>query len=71
MGFGSPLHWIILLVVWSIWIIPLYKLLGRIGWSQAWAFVAFVPPLAIVLLWVIAFSRWNSVDADSVRDGIR
>jgi hypothetical protein len=70
MGLSLP-HLIILLTVWAIWIIPLYAILGRIGWSRAWTLFALVPPLAIVLIWFIAFGRWNSVDIDNLRDGIR
>lgn len=71
MGGYSLVHWIILLVVWAAWIVPLYSIMGRIGWSRGWAFVALIPPLAIVVLWAVAFGRWNSVDIDTLRDGIR
>jgi hypothetical protein len=64
-------HLIVLAVIAAIWGIPLYAILGRIGWSRGWTFVALVPPLAMVLLWAIAFGRWNSVDIDKLRDGIR
>lgn len=70
MGLSLP-HLVILAVVWAVWIIPLYKILGRIGWSQGWAVVALLPPLAMVLLWCIAFRKWNSVEIDGIRDGIR
>lgn len=71
MGSFSVFHWVILLVVWAAWMIPLNAILGRIGWSRAWALVALFPPMAMVLLWCIAFGRWNSADIDSLRDGIR
>ena len=71
MGGLSLWHWLIVIIVWAIWIVPLYKILGRIGWSRAWAFAALMPPLAMVVLWSIAFGRWNSVDIDTLRDGIR
>ena len=71
MGGFSLIHWIILLMVLAIWVIPLYAILGRIGWSRAWALVAFIPPLSIVLLWCIAFGRWHSVDIDKQGDGVR
>ena len=67
----SLIHWIILLVVVAIWAIPLNAILARIGWSRAWAFIALFPPAAMVLLWCIAFGRWNSEDVDKLRDGIR
>jgi len=59
MGSLSMFHWLILLVMWVLWIVPLYRILGRIGWSQGWAFVALIPPLGMVLLWFIAFGKWK------------
>lgn len=62
MGF-SVLHLLILILVEAIWIVPLYWLLGRVGWSRAWAFVALIPIGGLVLLWAIAFGRWRVKDA--------
>ena len=64
-------HLMILLLVVAVWAIPLYRILVRIRWSRGWTFVALLPPLSMVLLWCIAFRRWNSVDIDALRDGIR
>lgn len=50
---------LVLFIIWPIWIIPLYRICGRVGLSRAWAFVALFPPLGMVLLWVIAFVRWE------------
>jgi hypothetical protein len=50
--------WPLLPFAWVIWIVPLYRLLGRAGFSQGWAFVALFPPLGLALLWFIAFARW-------------
>lgn len=51
-------HWWVLIIAWVLWIVPLYRLLGRIGLARGWAFVALFPPAGMVLLWVIAFSKW-------------
>jgi hypothetical protein len=58
MGSLSIWHWAALIIVWAIWIIPLFTILGRVGVARGWAFVALFPPLGMVLLWVIAFMRW-------------
>lgn len=71
MGGFSLIHWIILLVVLVIIMCPFYAILGRIGWSRAWALVTLIPLGAFVLLLCIAFGRWNSVDVDELRDGMR
>lgn len=59
MGSFSLMHWIIVLVVWAAWMIPLSAILKRIGWSRGWVLVAIFPPLAMILLWAIAFGSWN------------
>ena len=65
---GLPIwYWLFVIIVWVAWMVPLYKILGRIGWPQGWTFVALFPPLAMVLLWCIAFGTWTSVDNDNLR----
>jgi len=60
MGGLSIWHWLIaVILVWAVWIIPLSRICGRIGFSRAWALVAIFPPLGMVLLWVIAFAAWD------------
>jgi hypothetical protein len=59
-----PYHVLVLApIIWAIWIIPLYMILGRIGFAKGWAFVALFPPLGLILIWVIAFARWRITDA--------
>jgi hypothetical protein len=63
MGSLSILHWLIvlmMLLVWTAWIVPLYRILGRTGLGAGWSFLALFPPAGMVLLWVIAFARWPS-----------
>lgn len=57
-------HWEFLPIVWIVWIVPLYKILGRIGFARGWALVALFPPAGMVLLWTIAFIRWRITDAN-------
>ena len=62
MGGFTIWHFAIVLVIWAAWVIPLYKIFGRIGWARGLAFIALIPPLAVVLLWCIAFGRWGAVE---------
>lgn len=64
MGHLSIWHWEFLPIVWIVWIVPLYRLLGRVGFARGWAFVALFPPAGMVLLWTIAFIRWRVADVD-------
>lgn len=61
MGLSLP-HLIILAIIWAVWIVPLYRILGRLGFAKWWAFLAF-PPAGMVILWVLAFTRWQIADA--------
>ena len=64
MGGLSIWHWLVVVIIWTIWIVPLYKILGRIGWARGWSFVALFPPFGMVLLWCIALGRWGAIDSD-------
>ena len=40
-------------------IVPAIQLLGRIGKSRWWAAFTFIPGFGvIILLWIVAYSRW-------------
>jgi hypothetical protein len=54
--FGGGLFWLIVSAV--IWVVPLYRLLPRAGMNANLAFIAVIPIAGLVLLWVLAFSRW-------------
>ena len=45
----SIIHWLVLLAVSALWIVPLYHMLGRVGWPRALAFLALFPPAGLVL----------------------
>ncbi len=63
MGGVSVFHWVIVSLVALIWILPLWRILERLGYRPAWALVAVVPPLALLLLWVLAGRKWPIPDA--------
>ena len=58
MGGLSLWHWIVYLIIATIWIVPLSTIFGRVGFSKAWGLVGLFPPFAMIALWVIAFIRW-------------
>ena len=60
----------LLIFVWVAWIVPLYVILGRVGFSRGWAFVALFPPFAMVMLWVIAFAPWPNPRVYEVPPGV-
>ncbi|MDB5437803.1 MAG: hypothetical protein JWM33_230 [Caulobacteraceae bacterium] len=67
MGALSPLHWLVLLWPLSFFalpVIPAWRILGRLGFSPAWALLYFIPGLGLIGLFVLAWARWpREVDA--------
>jgi hypothetical protein len=57
-------HWLIYLAVELLWVVPVWRLFRRVGWSARWALLAFIPLLGIILLWVLAFAAWRIADAN-------
>ena len=44
-------------------IVAFWKLLPRAGLSSWLALIAIIPPLAVILFWVVAFKPWPGEDA--------
>ena len=55
-GGGFGFIWMIIYVV--VMIIPIAKILGRIGFNQWWAAIAIVPMVNLIFLWILAFTDW-------------
>jgi len=45
--------------------IPAWRLFGRVGMSRWWTLMSLVPLGMIVILWIVAYARWNNGDATS------
>ena len=59
-GGGFGFFWIIMI---AVMVIPVAKILGRIGFNQWWAAVAIIPMVNLIFLWVLAFIDWPSDEA--------
>ena len=59
------------LVVWAIFmgtfIIPLWRIVAKAGYSGTWSLMLFVPMVNMVMIWVFAFSKWP-VETDAGSD---
>lgn len=62
----SLVHWIIVGIMVFAYAFPMHRALTRAGLSGAWAILCIVPILAIVPLWVLAFSDWRQDDDDAM-----
>lgn len=58
---------IALIVAFIIVGIPTGVVLRRLGYSEWWALVLFVPGGALIGLWVLAFANWPGPDATSAK----
>jgi len=58
MGSLSVWHWLIILLVLSTYVVPVWRIITKAGFSGAWTLLTFVPVLNFIMLWVFAFSTW-------------
>lgn len=47
-----------LIVVFIVVVLPTGMVLKRLGYSEWWALVLFIPGGALIGLWVLAFANW-------------
>ena len=62
-GGGSGFFWMIGYIV--VVVIPIAKILGRIGFNQWWAAVAIIPLVNVIFLWIFAFTDWPRDEAET------
>jgi hypothetical protein len=63
MGF-SIFHWLVILIVGLLWVVPLAHICRRVGIGWGLALLGFIPLLGVISLWIVAFSRWKIADTD-------
>ena len=63
----SLIHLLVFAIVIAIWIIPLWRISARAGYPGALALLALFPPLAIILLWALAFAKWPALEGAEER----
>lgn len=58
MGSLSIWHWLIVLIMLAIYLVPAAKIASKAGYSGWWCLIMIVPLVNLVMLWVFAFSSW-------------
>ena len=61
MGELSIFHWIIVVVVLILYLVPVVAILRKAGYSGWWVLLWFVPIGNIVALWIFAFADWPAL----------
>ena len=60
MGSMSVMHWLVIVVIYLIFGIPVARILRRIGYSGWWSVLVIIPIANLIGLWVLAFIAWPS-----------
>jgi hypothetical protein len=58
MGGLSIWHWLIVLIVWALLLVPIVKIINKAGFSGWWSIVSLIPLVNILGLWIFAYSKW-------------
>ena len=51
-------HWLLVLIVAVLIIVPFWRILPRAGIPKWFGLLAIVPGFALLFLWILAFKRW-------------
>jgi hypothetical protein len=57
-GSMSIFHWLVLLILAAIYLIPTARILQRAGFSGWWVIIGLIPLANVIGLWVFAFIDW-------------
>jgi hypothetical protein len=58
----TPTQMMILVILTVLVALPCRIIFKRLGFSGWWSLVCFVPAVALIFLWYLAFSRWPEVE---------
>jgi uncharacterized membrane protein YhaH (DUF805 family) len=58
MGSFSIFHWLFLVIVIVLLLVPYWKIFPRAGWSSWMSLLMLVPVVNFILLYVLAFKKW-------------
>ena len=67
MGTLSVFHWLIFLIYEAVFVIPIAKVLRRVGFSPWLALISIVPLVNVIMLWVFAYGRWPRDTTEQAR----
>ena len=59
--FLAPMHLLILLSVFAVFIVPFWMILKKAGFNPALSLLTWVPLVGLVILYYVAFTEWKPV----------
>ena len=63
MAFMGPVFGIFILLAWAIFLIPMWQIFKKAGFAPALSLLMLLPLVNLIMLYVLAFSRWKVVPA--------
>jgi hypothetical protein len=51
-------HGVSMLLFWAVFLVPLWRIISKAGYSGAWALISLIPFVNIIALWIFAFAKW-------------
>jgi hypothetical protein len=58
----SLMHWIVVVLIFLTYVIPVNRIIRRTGYSGWWVLLGVIPLVNIIALRCFAFIRWPAVD---------
>jgi hypothetical protein len=62
MGSFSPVHLIILFLIFLVFGYPVWRILKRLGLNPFLSLICLIPIGNLIGLWVLAYARWPNID---------
>ncbi|OGB25994.1 MAG: hypothetical protein A3I66_09800 [Burkholderiales bacterium RIFCSPLOWO2_02_FULL_57_36] len=47
-----------MLLFWAVFLVPMWRIISKAGYSGAWALISLIPVVNIIALWIFAFATW-------------
>ena len=62
-GMGIGLFQLLFVLAYIlVFMVPVWKIVSKAGYSGVWSLLALIPLLNIIMLWVFAFARWPNAE---------
>lgn len=69
LAFMGPVFLVFIAVAWAIVIVPMWQIFKKAGFTPALSLLMIIPLVNLIMLYVLAFSRWKVVPAPEYGGG--
>ena len=64
--FFAPLHLLILLVAFLLYIVPLWQIFKKAGFVPALSLFVWIPVAGLIVLYYVGFSYWKPASGNNI-----